>query len=672
MPSKIKKALVVALAASLLIFSGVAITSTTYASDSSDIFGSLNPMMIGGMMGQMFGGDLEGMGEMFEIMFSNATTLFEQKDMLEHTYVYNVSGTTPLDQFYYQEHATYMQVWNVSSGGGSPDGFWVETQVDRQVQYTGQREYLTVFIFWDPDDSLKDFIQLLANSINTLATSGDDMTQMISVVANLIGALMNFNSIFTGDEVFTLASFYVDNFTVSGSYDIENNWYLSNDTNDPFSKDGGQPIITDTSDVNQTGHPMYFYSRNHSSSGIISLEDHKAYRMWMVQLHIRDLHLAMDFSALQTQNVADFFKEVDIGFDIMTHRVTGLHIFNDTNQNGIMDLSWVYNSSYDSGDYYGQSAIINASENKYNYNIKDFDDLTIIEPHVDAERGTIQFGMNMSGVQGSFIPFGTKDIDHNSGIEGSGEVDANTSQLSHIVNFQPSISGLATGAMTGAATLKIDHVIGNWTVGNSTDKYDDDVGISNFMGLPNATMGLALSYSSLIFNFDFQYSTSTNHSVDQFIIKDGATVLAEEDYQGKINGSQELEVGINVAVGLGGVTTELTNIDLTGPVYDQTNSTNHTIADNLEAKACILPLAQLVFNMGIEGMNASLGLSMNLDTFLYSVAYANWRPSLNTYHDPVFTVHTTVAPVFPTIAVVVLVVIIAVAALAIVIHKKKE
>ena len=161
--------------------------------------------------------------------------------------------------------------------------------------------------------------------------------------------------------------------------------------------------------------------------------------------------------------------------------------------------------------------------------------------------------------------------------------------------------------------------------------------------------------------------------MDDFVIRDGSTILTEGEYSGKVNGSHELDVGINVAVGLGADATEITDIDLTGPVYDQTDpDTNVTIADNLEAKACILPLAQLVFNMGIEGMNASMGLSMNLDTFLYSVAYADWRPSLTTYHDPVFTVHTTVNPIFPTIAVVVLVVIIAVAALAVVIHKRKE
>ncbi|NHI94526.1 MAG: hypothetical protein EAX96_18690 [Candidatus Lokiarchaeota archaeon] len=663
MPSTKKKVTTVGLVVLLLAFSGVAVTGTVNAQIGSGMMGSINPGMIGGLFGNMFIGELEGMGQMFEVMFNNATELFAGKDLLAHTYVFNVSGDRSLNSYSYSENAAYKIVYNTSSGGDP--GLWVESKVQRNVFISGEREYLTVFIFWDPDDSLKDFIELLAQSIETMSAGGSDPTDMIAVVANLIGALINFNSIFTGDEVFTLCSFIVDDFTAAGDYSIENTWYNSSDPSDPFAKDG-YPDIAGT-DVNQTGHPMYFYTRNVSGTG--SFEDHKAYQMWMVQLHIRELFISMDFSKLESGDPSQIFRDVEIGFDIMTHRVTGLHIFNDTNSNGIMDLAWVYNTSYETGDPYGQSAKIDASENKYNYNIKDFDELTIIDPYIDGN--SIAFGMNMSGVQGSFLPFGTKEIDHNSGIENSGEIDANTSQLTHIVHFTPSIAGLPTQIMTGAATMKIDHVIGNWTVGNSTDQYDDDVGISNFMGLQNESMGLALSYSSLIFNFDFKYVSSVNRTMNEFALKDGATVLDRANYTGKVNGSTELDVGINIALGLGG--TEITDIDLTGPVYDQTDPTdNTTIADNLEAKACILPLAQLVFNMGVEGMNASLGVSLNLDTFLYSVAYANWRPSLTTYHDPVFTVHTSVNPVFPTIAVVVLVVIIAVAALAIIIHKKKE
>ncbi|MHA1797804.1 MAG: hypothetical protein ACTSVY_05080, partial [Candidatus Helarchaeota archaeon] len=462
MPSNKQKMATVGLVVLLIAFSGMVITNTTRAQYTGDMFPSMDPTMFGGLIGGMFVGDLEGMGEMFNVMFNNATDLFNnQSQYLPNTYVYYINDTRTLSSWTTIENVHYAQVYNETSGGNP--GFWVESTVNRQVQFSGTRTYMTVFIFWDPDNSLADFIKLIAESVEALQNGDGDMTSSLAVIANLIGALMNFNSVFTGDEVFTLASFVVDNFNVQGNYQISNQWYNNSNPNDPFDKSNPVSSVAST-DLDDPSNPLYFYTQSHTSAGypaMVSFEDHKAYQMWMMQLHIRNLHIGIDFSKLQSGDPLQIFKDVNIGFDIMTHRVTGLHIFNDTNGNGQLDLRWVYNSSYSESDPYGQSADINASETKYNYNIKDFDNLEVITPHVDGN--TIAFGMNMSGVKGTLIPFGTKEIDNNMNVA-TNEVDANISQLTHIVHFEPTTSGNPMTTMNGQSKVKIDHVIGNWTV----------------------------------------------------------------------------------------------------------------------------------------------------------------------------------------------------------------
>ena len=650
--SRKKKMLSLGLVALLISFSGLAIAGTNMAYAASG-GGFINPGMIGMLIGNRFVGDLEGMDTMFQMLFANASDLSGYATV-PHTYVFNTTGSEE-SSWGVESDAYFAQVYNVSDG--VDPGVWASSHVDSQLTVSTNRTYLTVFILWDPDDSLVSFIHLIGAAINSLGTG--DMNSMIASMTNLVGALINFNTIFTGDEVFTLASFIVDNMNYSGSYDVENTLYYSNDPSNAFDTAGG--VVPGGTDLENSSHPMKFFTEDYMDQGAL-IGNNVAYQMWMVQLHIRSLHIGIDFSKLLGGAPEQALNDINIGFDIMTHRVLGLHIFDDANSNGMLDLAWEYNETeWESGNITAQSARINASETKYNYNIKDYGAATVVEPYI-ATDGTIAFGLNLTDVQGQLVPFGIQQIF--SSVDNASAIPANISETSHLVHFDPAVSGNPAVSLTGSANLKIDHVIGDWDVNGSTD----EAGIASQLGIPINDMGMALSYSSLIFNFDFKLATQANVSMDEFSVRDDSKVLVDathDDITGGINNSAHIDGGLKIAVG----GTPVTDITLTGDNYTM-NGVSY------QANASVLPLAQMVFNFGAQGItgenaNATLGLNMNLDTFMYAISYGEWNGS-RIVHDPVFTVHTAILPTFPTIAVVVLVVVIAVAALAIVIHKKKQ
>ncbi len=647
------------LVALLISFSGLAITSTgTNAQFPGGSFGGINPSIFGALLGSQFFGDLEGMGTMFNTLFSNASD-FSAFETVPNTYVFNVSESNT-NTWGFQSEAYFSTVYNTSVG--ADPGVWASTHAQASFSISTTRTYLTVFIIWDPDKSLVEFINLIGSAIETFGTG--DMNAQIASITNLIGALLNFNTIFTGDEVFTLASFVVDNMTYDGTYNIDNQLYYSQDDSDPFDINS---ICNPTgTDLMQLDHPMSFFTSDYSGGAFGGPNEgsNVVYQMWMVQLHIRNLHIGIDFSKLLGGTPEQALNEINIGFDIMTHRVSGLHVFEDANDNGMLDLKWDYNETeWESGNLTANSARINASETRYNYNIKDFTGIEVINPDDYDDDGSVDFGINLTGLSGDLVPFGTQMIYDTIGIANS--VPADITQTSHIVHFDPVVSGNPATALTGEGNLKIDHVIGDWDVNGQTT----GAGIANELNISDPNdMGLALSYTSLIFNFDFKLNTNSSVSMDQFSVRDDSRILIDathDEITGDINNSAHIDGGLTIA--LGG--TPITDITLTGDNYTTRGST-------YPANASILPLAQMVFNFGAQGLtgenaNTTLGLNMNLDTFMYAVSYSEWDGS-EIVHDPVFTVHTAILPTFPTIAVVVLVVIIAVAAIAIVIHKKKK
>ncbi|MGY5853125.1 MAG: hypothetical protein RTU92_06125 [Candidatus Thorarchaeota archaeon] len=390
-------------------------------------------------------------------------------------------------------------------------------------------------------------------------------------------------------------------------------------------------------------YSSFYYHWSNSSSFYSS--NYTWYNNDLVQVDPNEIDLAEEYEWASYMNDSyeyDYQGEYGYyGYDVtemytsgnqtnwMEHYFSGMSVFNDTNNNGIMDM--VYDDvEYDWNndgtiDWVSHELNVTASEMVYDFWANDADIGTIVEPFLNTD-GQIEWSAEVVDIKGTlselhYYPimpcYEYCDVSIMPPIEPQ-YLDVEVERLEMVNRFE---------VTDEAAVLKIDQHIGDFS--------DPLTGgpVSEIQGL-----GLTLDYWSSFSAYSLVAETYDDGS-DEFVEFDTAAPMAAEALNGELQFTEAdllrttIEFGGSYMWGFDGGTYDVGTAIM--PMY-------FYLMDALPAGAeSVQPSAG---NAAADSAEYSVAIDYwSMESFYYSSCYANWDGHSIT-HDPIFMVFPGTAP----------------------------
>ncbi|MHA1636737.1 MAG: hypothetical protein ACTSUB_01875 [Candidatus Thorarchaeota archaeon] len=381
----------------------------------------------------------------------------------------------------------------------------------------------------------------------------------------------------TGDEVFVFSSFYYDSFNYSFSMDADYIWY--NDEMDVVNANDVIPNLTEEYEWVSYMNESWSYADDWSFS-----------------------YFGYDISEMVLNG-----DQVEW----MNHYFSGMSAFNDTNDNGIMDI--VYNEveiDFDEDGiidwtYYEMDP--EESELVYDFYSSGASIGDIKLPYLNDD-DQIEWSAEVVDVTGDLWTFSPMDVYsieymYDEPINGTDPFEVNEPIPAEVENLEMVYRFEVTDE---AAVIKIDQHIGDFT--------DPDNGliISELEGL-----GLTMNYWSSFSSYGLDL-LSSNSSVD-YSAESGAEVQDE--------------------IGVSPDTDEFVTINFGGTYVWGADDGTYDVGTAVMPGQSIQAFAA---EPGVTGVQSDAS-SFSYTTYYYSSCYSNWDGYAIT-HDPIYAVYPNVAP----------------------------
>lgn len=190
-------------------------------------------------------------------------------------------------------------------------------------------------IFWDNDKSLFTYLEDLKTAIDE-----GDVVEFYKLRERLV---THCETIFNGDEVIIVSPIYLWQFDYNITYVIDNQYVIDTNDNGPFDELAAGndqnfdelPLSIQNDLVQKAikGNPGLFYLMNDTSGTIQSSFSRFFYliqQIWLKKLY------------LHCTQIPGCLANIDIELDIVSicHRLFRVALYNDTDANGLMDISF--------------------------------------------------------------------------------------------------------------------------------------------------------------------------------------------------------------------------------------------------------------------------------------------------------------------------------------------
>jgi len=434
-------------------------------------------------------------------------------------------------------------------------------KVDSDLSVASSHDRKAVTIFYDNDRSVLDTFNKIKNN--------ETITEQP----------------FSGDEILTNIFMSLIRDEISGSYDVINTWEYENGSDAALLKDFIRRIIDNRWLYSEARFLFRLPAINkmrtmvqETNSWNASEEDPRVLeygRFEISQLLINELNL---------RKVGQNLVISEYDYMYMEHHLLGSLVYNDTNENGMMDIGVEtipvgnYNLAYPTiGD-----------EAQYRFDIKDIDSRTYQMPQTTDD--VIEFGSEFENIVGYLLPIERNQDD--SLFDISAGQAYNVDELSTLFHF-------SVNNTEGSTNLKFDYIIGNW---NNTESLEG-LGFSQLM-----TSTVVDAHRTRT----FQWRNENNAE------------LGDTDE----NASRISRFRLASAEGLFG---EI-RLDDIPYLWGDTQ-------EKMNAVGQLIPMSLIDVTYGRISSEADLIRSISGEitrkTFLYSVSYPNWDGKSIT-HDPTF------------------------------------
>jgi len=309
------------------------------------------------------------------------------------------------------------------------------------------------------------------------------------------------------------------------------------------------------------------------------------------------VYQSFDISQIQVKEVnftvSDNMIIKDLAFNYIEHHSLGLVVYNDTNSNGIMDLT-IFEET-------GQEFTNTSAEILYKVDFTSAATKTVSTPNTASD--VLSYGILFEDVTADLKPFHDKSIDE------SDVAEAAISEIGFDFHYTVNRTG------TPVSELKFDYVIGDWT--------SEDIELEN------------LSLSQL-----FMSTFTRNHLAKQTErVTDGTGTDHADSNSVRRNSKFRFALGDE----------EVGNIQLDEIPY----TWNDTLEVTAYGQAIPLSFHRLVY--GRHESNGEVSRTILLvaqgKSFLYSISYPIWSGESIT-HDPVYSVVVSAAETDETSSIV--------------------
>jgi hypothetical protein len=527
---------------------------------------------------------------------------------------YNFTETNISDEFYGVVYT------GVTDGSGYK--VYLRTNASMDInQLVFSQDVFVHLLIWDADKSFINFL----NELDT-AIEEEDMVHVANLVVKVF---LSMHEIMNGDEVFIIAPVFLWQFNYDADYAIDNQYVIDNEDDGPYDElEAGedldfteldQAVKDDLIQVAAEGDPTLEYLMNDTAGSIVG--SFTSFFYLMQEIWLKRFWWDIDLIPFR----------FDYDFDIVSvrHLLFKTALYNDTDDNGLMDIS--FNETAE-GLYYPYSTeavswleLVNATG------------VTFGEPQIDETPGNEQISWNatLNNPMVRLTPYG---------------VSSETGLLTDapVVPMEDSSIGFTFSPQTTGSgrRISLDGVI----------KIDQKIG-----GL-NGTAGLDGVYENL--DLAIIYLTDVFELTESGAITiQGDPVTYDTPQQ---NGTAKNDQGTSIPSTVSGTTSATESLDfligsdrvaglnLTGAKYsvgseDPTNPTH-------DAKGAVVPwsLYQFSVEQTGEAINqrgaADWNLSGNVvySTYFYEICYPDYNGS-KIVHDPVYFIYgdVTYPPTIP-------------------------
>ncbi|MHA1253500.1 MAG: hypothetical protein ACTSRP_26225 [Candidatus Helarchaeota archaeon] len=485
-----------------------------------------------------------------------------------------------------------------------------------------------LMILWDNDKSFINFL----NAVNNATKHNDNES-----VNNLIRhAVFHIDEIFTGDEMLIIVPVFFWKYDINLDYNLTNYYIIDEDDDGPLDDPKNSFNDLDPSvqnDLLQAAQEDPSLEPLVNTSGAANINSSYASFFFMItEFWAKRLYWGIKFLSFS----------YDFDFIMATHRLMGAALYNDSNDNGLMDVEFAYNET--SGKYYPV-----VDEAMFSIDLVDAQDCVFTDPIVDENEKKLSWNAKLVDPTVRFTPWGVPA--ETAATLNTTEVQIDNTSFGFTFTPQAVQSGRTVDLR---ANLKFDHVIGafNGTSG-LTGKYSN--------------LDLAILYMSDVFEMQSKSSFSRNTPENNATMKSGGQTVSSYQIQKTSSKTETLEFFIG--------NSRVTGLDLCGENYSINDS-----EPKYKANAAVIPYATYSYKyletgelldqqMGSVEAEWNINTNFSRSIGAYIVTYPDFNGS-KIVHDPEFSMFGTITTgvaipgfewilVFPGLAIVAIVVAIA-------------
>ncbi|MHA1269186.1 MAG: hypothetical protein ACTSPY_05305 [Candidatus Helarchaeota archaeon] len=584
--------LILAVCSGLLFTMPVPIANAEGLPGVPDLGDSERINFLDALLGGIFDNDTRG-NFSSNLIFENTTAYFHL------TYSGNYSYFEPSSYFYAMEYTGVKT--------SSDEKVYIECELNvSNLNINFIQNISLLMILWDND---KSFINFLA-AVDNATKHGDQ-----DAVDNLLwNALRSISTIFTGDEMLIVVPVFFWKFDINVDYNLTTYFIIDEDDDGPYDdpKYTFDNLPSDVkTQISQAANEDPSLEPLINSTGAQSINGSYASFFFM----ITEFWAKRIFWGLR---LIPLMFTYDLDIVMASHRLMGAVLYNDSNNNGLMDVEFDWN---DTAKYYYPVV----DEAMFSIELVDAANCLFSAPVVDEDENTLSWNATLVNPTVRLNPWG---------VSSETGIILNTTEIpvedtSFGFTFKPqAIASLNGQTIYLNAMLKLDHMIGNFN------------GSSGLMG-KYKDLDLAVLYMTDIFELKAQNSFSKNTPETNSTMVSGGTPIDSYSISKTTSETETLDFFVG--------TSRVSGLDLAGA--------NYSINDGdakYEANGAVIPYAMyahryLETGELLDGQTGDVEADWSINTnFTRSIgAYIITYPDFNgskILHDPVFSMFGSISP----------------------------
>ncbi len=597
--------------------------------------GAFSMQNVFGGFGSALGGYGPGgqvLGQVFMMLFTDVYENLNMSQKMPGVWVFNATTKKTYNttiQLSGDSTHYLPKDYNVS-GVNSTDNVYCKVTKDGSAKLTYERGAGVTLIIWDNDRSFVDLLWKMITFVKSFSFDMETLSrQQISQGIQLISYFfIHINEIFTGDELFVLNPITWQKMSIdpNPSISITKEWKTSGGLNLT------QPQISEITTIAQQRDDPYV---KYLTSGNITIDKTQTWTEFtfdLFQLWVKTFHINIDLGVVGnmlsnlgggggTPSMGELFKGLDIEFFLFSHHLTGVFLYNDTNEDN--NLSVEYSNVTDSN---GDPIKVNGtyvqvpttSEVTHRLYLQNASLYKYLAPEVAADGKSISWGFNITEVSVAPIPVGI-------GIDTYNQSESYTLDNIYLgFTFEPNVHS----DRYVNAPVKLDQHFGEW---DST--------------LPG-NLDLAVIYISTALRFKL--------AADIDPVQGNYLDSAKNDFK---DGNETLSIGDYIG---GPFQDKLEFVNITGPGY-YLNGTHYN------ANTSIIPLGLWEGEMNrrdtfqdssgtsSQAYASEIAVQVDFNVMAYAVCYPEFNSSGQAIiHDPTFNVFMVFPPEEGILAIIIL------------------